>query len=128
MSTIEILQTLMFFVFSTSWYWSIAKLLRTKSAAGKSLNFSLMVCIGYGLGIASLVVAWKEGGELNPLIWVFAWNLLVTIFDAALVVLYTRSLPAPMPRSTDDGIESSRIWRTPPSPMPPGLTARRHDR
>ena len=93
MSTIEILQALMFFSFSTSWYWSIAKLLRTKSASGKSLNFALMVCIGYGLGISSLVLAWQQGGELNPLICVFSWNLLVTIFDTALVVRYSRPSP-----------------------------------
>lgn len=107
MNTIDVLQALMFFSFSSSWYWSIAKLLRTKSATGKSLIFALMVCIGYGLGIASLVLASKNGGELNPLIYVFAWNLSVTLVDAALVVRYSR--PSPLPAapsafatSTDD--------------------------
>jgi len=90
MTTIETLQALMFFSFSTSWYWSIAKLLRTKSATGKSLVFALMVCVGYALGIASLLLAWGDGGDLNPLIYVFAWNLTVTMIDAALVVRYSR--------------------------------------
>ena len=90
MTTIEVLQALMFFSFSTSWYWSIAKLLRTKSATGKSLVFALMVCIGYILGIASLLLAWEGGGDLNPLIYVFAWNLSVTMIDAALVIRYSR--------------------------------------
>ncbi len=90
MSTIETLQALMFFSFSTSWYWSIAKLLRTRSATGKSLLFALMVCIGYGLGITSLVLAWKNGGDLNPLIYLFSWNLLVTLVDAALVIRFSR--------------------------------------
>ena len=97
MSTIDTLQALMFFSFSTSWYWSIAKLLRTKSATGKSLIFALMVCIGYSLGIASLVLAWKAGGELNPLIYVFSWNLLVTLVDAALVLRYSRPSPLRSP-------------------------------
>lgn len=90
MTAIEILQALMFFSFSTSWYWSIAKLLRTKSATGKSLVFALMVCIGYTLGIASLLLAWEGGSDLNPLIFVFAWNLTVTMIDAALVIRYSR--------------------------------------
>lgn len=107
-STTEILQALMFFAFSTSWYWSILKLLRTKSATGKRLNFALMVCIGYGLGIASLVVARRDGGELNPLVWVFAWNLLVTIFDAALVIRYSRPSPVRSPPPTGDLIETAR--------------------
>lgn len=90
MSTIETLQALMFFSFSSSWYWSIAKLLRTKSATGKSLVFAVMVCIGYGLGITSLLLVWRDSGDLNPLIYVFAWNLLVTLVDAALVIRYSR--------------------------------------
>ena len=97
MDTTETLQALMFFSFSNSWYWSITKLLRTKSATGKSLIFALMVCIGYGLGITSLVLPWRDGGELNPLIYVFAWNLLVTLVDAALVIRYSRPSPLPSP-------------------------------
>jgi hypothetical protein len=96
MSTIEILQALMFLSFSTSWYWSIAKLLRTKSASGKSLSFAFMVCLGYGLGIASLILGWKGGGQLNPLIYVFSWNLLVTTFDAMLVIRYSRPARSPV--------------------------------
>jgi hypothetical protein len=97
MSTIEILQALMFFSFSASWYCSIAKLLRTKSANGKSLSFALMVCVGYGLGIASLVLAWQAGGQLNPLIYVFSWNLMVTIFDGLLVIRYSRASQVSVP-------------------------------
>ncbi len=77
--------------FSVSWYWSIAKMLRTKVAAGKSVNFVLMICFGYTLGISSKLVAWQETGELSSLIWVYTWNLLVTSFDAMLVVRYSRS-------------------------------------
>ncbi len=107
MSTVDILQALMFFSFSTSWYWSIAKLLRTKSATGKSLIFALMVCVGYGLGIASLVLARESGGELNPLIYVFSWNLTVTIIDALLVIRYSR--PSPLPSSITPTIPSALV-------------------
>ncbi len=91
MTTIETLEGLMLVSFSVSWYWSIAKMVRTKMAAGKSLYFVLMICFGYVLGISSKLVAWREFGDLSPLISVYGWNLLVTAFDAVLVVRYSRS-------------------------------------
>lgn len=97
MTTIEALEGLMLVSFSVSWYWSIAKMFKTKVAAGKSLNFVLMICFGYMLGISSKLVAWREMGELSPLIGVYSWNLLVTAFDAMLVVRYSRIPPPPFP-------------------------------
>ena len=94
MSTIELLEGLMLVSFSVSWYWSIAKMLRTRTASGKSLNFVLMICFGYVLGVSSKLVAWQEYGALSPLVWVYAWNLLVTAFDAVLVVHYSRPAAA----------------------------------
>lgn len=90
MNTIDALEGLMLMSFSVSWYWSIAKMVRTKAAAGKSLYFVLMICFGYVLGISSKLVAWRQFGDLSPLIWVYAWNLLVTAFDALLVIRYSR--------------------------------------
>ncbi len=90
MSTVEVLEGLMLISFSISWYWSIAKMLKSKVAAGKSLLFVLMICCGYVLGVSSKVLAWHETGVLSPLIWVYGWNLIVTAFDAVLVVHYSR--------------------------------------
>jgi hypothetical protein len=93
-STVEILEGLMLVSFSVSWYWSVAKMLQTKAASGKSLNFVLMICFGYVLGICSKLFAWHEVGEVSPLIWVYSWNFLVTAFDAMLVVHYSRPSPS----------------------------------
>lgn len=90
MTTVEILEALMLVSFSVSWYWSIAKMVQTKVAAGKSLYFVLMICFGYVLGISSKLVAWYTAGALSPLVWVYGWNLLVTGFDAVLVVRYSK--------------------------------------
>ena len=86
----ELLESLMLVSFSTGWYWSIVKMLRTKTATGKSLIFVLMICLGYLLGVSSKLVCWQETGQLSPLIWVYAWNLFVTAFDAALVIRFSR--------------------------------------
>lgn len=86
MNTIEILEGLMLVSFSASWYWSIAKMLKAKVAAGKSLHFVLMICLGYGFGIASKLLAWHETGQLSGLMWLYSWNLLVVAFDAVLII------------------------------------------
>ena len=90
MSTIEILEGLMLISFSVSWYWSIAKMLETRKASGKSLNFVLMISFGYALGIASKLVAWRQLGDVSPLVYLYAWNFLVTVVDALLVVRFSR--------------------------------------
>ncbi len=90
MRTVEILEAMMLLSFSVSWYWSIVKMLRSKVAAGKSLQFVLMICFGYVLGISSKLVAWQDIGMLSPLIWIYALNLCVTTFDAALVIRYSK--------------------------------------
>ena len=57
MNTIEVLEGLMLVSFSLSWYLSIAKMLQAKVAAGKSLHFVLVICLGYSFGIASKLLA-----------------------------------------------------------------------
>lgn len=89
MSNAQFLEAAMLVCFSLSWYWSILKMLQTKTACGKSLNFVLMVCAGYGFGISAKLVTWSQGGGLDGMIWIYGWNLLVTAFDAALMVRYS---------------------------------------
>lgn len=91
MGAVEYLEGLMLISFSVSWYWSIAKMLQTRVASGKSLVFVLLICFGYALGIGSKVVEWQLTGVMSLLIYVYAWNLLVTLFDAVLVVRFSRS-------------------------------------
>jgi hypothetical protein len=92
MVTVERLEALMLLSFSVSWYWSIAKMLKTKQASGKSLCFEFMICLGYIFGISSKLVAWEYFGHLSLLILVYCLNLLITAFDALLVVHYSTGL------------------------------------
>ena len=100
-----ILEAGMLACFSASWYWSIAKMLRTRVAAGKSATFVMLVNLGYVLGIASKLAALQAGGPLNPLVWLYAWNLCVTLLDLLLVSRFSReeqalSLPQTVPRDS----------------------------
>ncbi|MEO1776873.1 MAG: hypothetical protein AAFS07_18185 [Pseudomonadota bacterium] len=54
----EYLEGVMLFCFSIGWYWSIAKMLRTRQAIGKSPCFVTLITIGYGLGALSKGAYW----------------------------------------------------------------------
>ena len=86
----EFLEAAMLLSFSISWYWSIAKMLRTRVAAGKSALFVVLICAGYVAGVGSKGAAWMAGEPLSPLIWLYAWNLCVTLFDLALVMRFSK--------------------------------------
>lgn len=85
-----IFEASMLIAFSAGWYLSVAKMLTTGVAAGKSPSFVALVCLGYLSGICA---KWLEGataGAIEPVIWLYGWNLLVCLFDLALVIHLNR--------------------------------------
>lgn len=90
MSITDIFETLMLLSFSVSWYWSIAHMLRTHHASGKSPAFVILICTGYVFGMIAKVSIWQDTGALSPIIYLYAWNLIVTLFDLFLVVHFNR--------------------------------------
>lgn len=87
----EVLEAMMLIAFSISWYWSIARMVRMRTALGKSASFVVLICCGYIMGVMSKVLAYNDTGYLSPLVWLYAWNLMVTAFDLALVLYYARN-------------------------------------
>ncbi|WP_226628476.1 hypothetical protein [Alloyangia pacifica] len=88
----DALEALMLVAFSTGWYCSIFKMLRTREARGKSLPFVLVICFGYLCGVASKLLIWHETGALPPIVWLYALNSMVIAVDAWLVMRYTHAL------------------------------------
>lgn len=86
----NILEASMLLCFSLGWYMSILKMLRTGEAVGKSTACVALVCFGYGAGLSAKLIEYSLTGTMNPIIWFYAWNGLVTGFDLFLVVLLTR--------------------------------------
>lgn len=78
----------MLLCFPVSWYWSIARMLSVRAAAGKSAVFVLLICTGYVFGIASKIWAGQATGEISWLVWLYAGNFVVTGFDLALVLYF----------------------------------------
>lgn len=83
------LEAAMLFCFSASWYCSIATMLRTRRASGKSAAFVALVVTGYAFGIASKLLAWEPGTYISPLVYLYAWNFGVTLFDLYLVAHFS---------------------------------------
>ncbi|MEL6196653.1 MAG: hypothetical protein AAFT19_02295 [Pseudomonadota bacterium] len=94
MSPHEYLEGVMLFCFSIGWYWSIAKMLRTRQALGKSVCFVSLITLGYGLGASSKLVYWHETGSFSPVTFLYAWNMLVCATDLFLVRRFSRAVPA----------------------------------
>lgn len=93
----EVFESLMLLCFSCSWYFSIARMLRVRRASGKSAQFVMLICTGYVFGIAAKYFGWQTTGVLSPVVWLYAWNLLVTGFDLMLVLHFSRVERAAQP-------------------------------
>lgn len=91
MNTYEAFEALMLICFSVSWYWSIYRMLRERAIVGKSAMFVALICMGYVFGVISKVAAWQDTGQLSPLIWLYTWNLVVTVTDLVLVLHFRRA-------------------------------------
>ena len=85
----QALEAAMLFCFSASWYYSIVTMLRTRRASGKSAAFVTLVITGYAFGIASKLLAWSQGTQISPLVYLYAWNFGVTLFDLYLVARFS---------------------------------------
>jgi len=86
----ETLETLMLIVFSLGWYCSIAKMIGTGKASGKSIVFVCTICFGFMCGVLAQLARFHETGALSFLVYVYAWNSLVCAFDGWLVIVLTR--------------------------------------
>ena len=121
MTQAEVLEGAMLICFSASWYWSIARMLQVRSAVGKSAFFVVLICTGYVFGLGAKIVAWNVTGELSAVVWLYGWNLMVTLFDLALVLHFTRA------RDNRAPTLAHRLGQRPLSPAPSAPSAHRPD-
>ncbi len=84
------LESSMLICFSVGWYMSIAKMLVTRIAAGKSACFVLLVALGYAAGVGAKLFEAAQTGRAASIVWLYGWNMCVCLFDLFLVVLFTR--------------------------------------
>lgn len=87
-----LLEAFMLICFSVSWQMSIVRMVRTRTASGKSLWAVLLVTAGYLCGVTSKILIWQDTGHLSPLILFYSWNMFVTAVDCLLIAVYSGRL------------------------------------
>lgn len=82
----SIFELMMLICFGVSWPISVLKSLRTKSTAGKSLLFMIIILIGYIFGILHKILY-----SFDFVIYAYIFNFIMVSVDVALY-FYNRSL------------------------------------
>lgn len=81
----SIYEAIMLICFGAAWPFSILKSWRSRTAKGKSINFLLVILVGY---IAGLLNKTTQGRCNDPVLVLYIVNALMVIIDS---VLYFRN-------------------------------------
>ena len=76
----QIFETVMLVCFGLSWPFNIAKSIKSRTARGKSLQFELLIVVGYLFGIAGKFV----GGNVTYVLAVYILDVLMVSTDIVL--------------------------------------------
>ena len=74
--------------FGCSWPLNIVKSLQSRTAKGKSVQFEIIVVLGYMVGLAGKIVSWQRTGVLAYSVWFYILNMVMVSID---IVLYFRN-------------------------------------
>jgi len=86
-TTPQILEAGMLVCFGFAWPVDIAKTLRTRQVAGKSVGFMALVLVGYLAGMAAKIVRAPEGAMPEAVTLLYAINAAMVCLD---ILLYMR--------------------------------------
>lgn len=75
----QFFESVMLICFGTSWPFAILKSIRTKSTAGKSIIFLILLAIGYLCGIVN-----KLYGPNDPVIYLYIFNGMLIVAEILL--------------------------------------------
>lgn len=78
----EILEMIMLICFGASWPFSVVRNIKAKTAKGMSIEFTVLITIGYLAGITAKIYS----GKLGFVLFVYALNLVMVV--ANLVVYF----------------------------------------
>lgn len=95
-----IFECIMLVCFGLSWPISVYKSIRSKSTQGKSLLFIIAIIIGYISGIVGKIV----NAQLNYVLIIYCFNLVVVVLDLALFFINRKHEK----KSTKDGANNER--------------------
>ncbi len=84
----HIFEAIMLLCFGSAWPFSIAKLIKSKTAGGKSIFFLVIIIIGYICGIIYHYILFLERGYWVNVVYLYAFNALMVFIDFLLTIKY----------------------------------------
>ena len=88
MDIVQFCEAAMMVAFGCSWPLNIVKSLQSRTAKGKSVQFEIIVVLGYMVGLAGKIVSWQRTGVLAYSVWFYILNMVMVSID---IVLYFRN-------------------------------------
>ena len=88
MDIVQLCEIGMLVAFGFSWPFNIVKSWRSRTAKGKSVQFEIIVVIGYLVGLVRKIVSWQRTGVLAYSVWFYILNMVMVSID---IVLYFRN-------------------------------------
>lgn len=88
MDVVQFCEAAMMIAFGCSWPLNIVKSLQSRTAKGKSVQFEIIVVLGYMVGLVGKIVSWQRTGVLAYSVWFYILNMVMVSID---IVLYFRN-------------------------------------
>lgn len=87
---VQICEIIMLICFGVSWPFNISKSIRSKTAKGKSVQFEIIVIIGYLFGVSSKFITYSQTGVLAYSTWFYFADIAMVVIDICLYMRNTR--------------------------------------
>ena len=82
MNIVHIFETIMLICFGLSWPFNIYKSLRSRTARGKSIQFEILIILGYCFGLAGKFIS----GDISYVVAVYILDILMVSCDLVLTL------------------------------------------
>jgi multidrug transporter EmrE-like cation transporter len=86
----QLCEIIMLCTFGASWPFNIAKSIRSRTAKGKSVQFEILVVIGYCFGLYAKIWTYMQTGVLAYSTWFYIADIFMVCIDIVLYVRNTR--------------------------------------
>jgi hypothetical protein len=74
----------MLVAFGFSWPFNIYKSWVSKTAKGKSVQFEIIIIIGYLVGLVGKIITWQRTGVLAYSVWFYIADICMVLIDMSL--------------------------------------------
>ncbi len=90
MDVVQLCEIGMLIAFGSSWPFNISKSITSRTAKGKSIQFEIVIIIGYIIGLTGRLISYSRTGEFAYSIWFYIADITMVLIDASLYVRNVR--------------------------------------